>query len=33
MAWLYLGSGLEEQKVNTVFCLPDGWIVGEIQTP
>lgn len=33
MAWLYLGSGLEEQKVDTVFCFPDGWIVGEIQTP
>lgn len=33
MAWLYLGSGLEEQKVNTVFCFSDGWVVGEIQTP
>lgn len=30
MAWLYLGSGLDEQKVNTVFCFPDGWIVTDI---
>lgn len=31
-AWLYLGNDLQNQKVSTAFCFPDGRTVGRTLT-